>query len=201
MAARARPPTRIITAFTRALRLSSRIRGSGANMSNDSSVDIWDGAGCALAVRTPVEIAMPDGDRLVVLDSIPDGMEGAAARRRHGARAGRGAGSTLRRAACLAAAPSGVRVVRVNLRGAGGVRACAGHLSRGAKRRFAQVMNWLASQVAASPIALVGFSLGANLVLKLASESAALPVPNFDCVIAANPPLDLAACAKEIERP
>jgi len=62
-------------------------------------------------------------------------------------------------------------------------------------------MNWLTEQVGRSPIALVGFSLGANLALKLAAESAVEPVPNLDCVLAANPPLDLAACAREIQRP
>jgi len=62
-------------------------------------------------------------------------------------------------------------------------------------------MTWAASQHPGSPLALVGFSLGANLALKLASESAEEPVPKFDCVLAANPPLDLAACAREIQRP
>jgi predicted alpha/beta-fold hydrolase len=62
-------------------------------------------------------------------------------------------------------------------------------------------MEWLAPEVNASPIALVGFSLGANLVLRLAADSAETPVPNLDCVVAANPPLDLAACVRAIERP
>ncbi len=47
-----------------------------------------------------------------------------------------------------------------------------------------------------SPIGLIGFSLGANLVLKLAAEASGVPVGGLDCVLAANPPIDLAACAR-----
>jgi predicted alpha/beta-fold hydrolase len=50
-------------------------------------------------------------------------------------------------------------------------------------------------------LALVGFSLGASLVLKLAAEAAMEPLEGFDCVLAANPPLDLAACCRHIQRP
>jgi predicted alpha/beta-fold hydrolase len=52
-----------------------------------------------------------------------------------------------------------------------------------------------------SPVALVGFSLGANLVLKLAAEAAAQPLEGLDCVLAANPPVDLAACCNHMQRP
>ena len=52
-----------------------------------------------------------------------------------------------------------------------------------------------------SPIGLIGFSLGANLVLKLASEAATEPLPILSCVLAANPPIDLAALARLIQRP
>jgi predicted alpha/beta-fold hydrolase len=51
-----------------------------------------------------------------------------------------------------------------------------------------------------SPVALVGFSLGANLVLKLAAEAGDEALPNLDCVVAANPPIDLAACCRHIQR-
>jgi predicted alpha/beta-fold hydrolase len=47
---------------------------------------------------------------------------------------------------------------------------------------------------------VVGFSLGANLVLKLAAEASAIPLDSLDCVLAANPPLDLSACCRRIQR-
>ena len=61
--------------------------------------------------------------------------------------------------------------------------------------------GWMADRTPGSPLALVGFSLGANLVLKLAAEAADDPLPPLDCVLAANPPLDLLACSRHIQRP
>ena len=57
------------------------------------------------------------------------------------------------------------------------------------------MVQWLGQRSPGSPIGLIGFSLGANLVLKLASEAGAEPLRGLDCVLAANPPIDLAACA------
>jgi hypothetical protein len=96
-------------------------------------------------------------------------------------------------------ARGGVRVIRMNLRGAG-----AGH--GGARETYhagrtddlRRVARWLARRAPGSPIALVGFSLGANLVLKLAAEAADHPLESLDAVVAANPPLDLAACCRHI---
>ena len=47
----------------------------------------------------------------------------------------------------------------------------------------------------------MGYSLGANLVLKLAAEARTEPLEGLDCVLAANPPLDLLACSEAIGRP
>jgi predicted alpha/beta-fold hydrolase len=58
----------------------------------------------------------------------------------------------------------------------------------------------MAERARGSPIALAGFSLGANLVLKLAAEAADDPLPGLDCVLAANPPIDLAACSTAMAR-
>ncbi len=56
-----------------------------------------------------------------------------------------------------------------------------------------------------SPIAAIGFSLGANLVLKLAAEAGdragEAGSGKLDCVLAANPPIDLAACAVRMSAP
>jgi predicted alpha/beta-fold hydrolase len=63
------------------------------------------------------------------------------------------------------------------------------------------VVEWAARRAPGSPIALVGFSLGANLALKLAAEAADTPLDAFDCVLAANPPIDLAECCRTIQKP
>jgi uncharacterized protein len=148
-----------------------------------------------------VLIALPDGDRLVVLDSIPHGWTSPqpAAVIVHGLAGDAHASYVVRIAWRLE--QSGVRVVRVNLRGAGaGFGLARGIYHAGRSDDLREVLKWLAQRVGASPIALVGFSLGGNLVLKLAAESATEPLSNLDCVLAANPPLDLAACAREMRR-
>jgi predicted alpha/beta-fold hydrolase len=63
------------------------------------------------------------------------------------------------------------------------------------------VVEWLARRAPGSSIGLIGFSLGANLVLKLAGEAADDPLEGFDCVVAANPPIDLRAACEHIRRP
>ena len=48
-----------------------------------------------------------------------------------------------------------------------------------------------------SPLSLVGFSLGASMVLKLLGRDEALP-SNIDSAIAVAPPLDLQACSRNL---
>jgi uncharacterized protein len=99
----------------------------------------------------------------------------------------------------------GIRVVRVNLRGAGrGFGLARGIYHAGRSDDLRAVVDWLGSRADRSPIAAVGFSLGANLVLKLAAEMSGDPAGpgpgrgRVDCVVAANPPIDLAACARRM---
>ena len=48
---------------------------------------------------------------------------------------------------------------------------------------------------------LVGFSLGANVVLKLAGEIGDQPLGNLDSCWAASPPIEIAQCAANMRRP
>lgn len=148
------------------------------------------------------ELDADAGDRLVVLDSRPEEWApGApAALLVHGL-AGCARSPYVRRVAARLLR-LGIRVVRMNLRGAGsGFGAARGIYHAGRTEDLRRVAEWLARRASGSPIALVGFSLGANLVLKLAAEAATLPIEGLDCVLAANPPLDLAACCRHIQRP
>jgi hypothetical protein len=96
----------------------------------------------------------------------------------------------------------GFRVVRMNLRGAGLGFALARHTYHsGRSEDVRAVAAWMVARSPGSPLALVGFSLGGNLVLKLAAEAADEPVPSLDCVLAANPPIDLSASCRFIRRP
>jgi predicted alpha/beta-fold hydrolase len=95
----------------------------------------------------------------------------------------------------------GVRTLRLNLRNAGsgfGLARGAYHAGRSGDLRAA--VSWLGEQVPGSPIALIGFSLGASLSLRLAAEASEEPVPGLDCVLAASPPLDLHACCRFLTR-
>ncbi|MGE3819452.1 MAG: YheT family hydrolase [Isosphaeraceae bacterium] len=97
---------------------------------------------------------------------------------------------------------SGTRVVRMNLRGAGsGFDKARGTYHAGRTEDVRRVAAWAAEGAPGSPIGLVGFSLGGNLALKLAAEAGNTPLPGLDCVVAANPPIDLAASCRYIQRP
>jgi predicted alpha/beta-fold hydrolase len=148
------------------------------------------------------EVPLEGGDRLSVLESIPSGWAPGdpAAVLIHGL-AGCARSPYVRRVAARCVG-LGVRAVRMNLRGAGsgfGMARAFYHSGRTEDPRA--VVEWLARRVPGSPIALVGFSLGANLALLLAADAAARPLAGLDCILAANPPIDLAHCCAHIRRP
>ena len=90
----------------------------------------------------------------------------------------------------------------MNLRGAGeGFGLAKGIYHAGKTGDVRAVAAWLAYVAPGSPLALIGFSLGGNLVLKLAAEASEEPLEGLDCVLAANAPLDLAACSRTMRTP
>ncbi len=148
------------------------------------------------------EIPIESGNKLTAVQSIPEGWEDGdpAVVLVHGL-AGDVRSPYLSRVA-LKLYRLGIRVVRMNMRGAGvgyGLSRDFYHGGRSEDPRA--VVEWLAAQIPSSPIGIVGFSLGGNLVLKMAGEAASDPVNGLDCVIAANPPIDLHACCVHIRQP
>jgi predicted alpha/beta-fold hydrolase len=148
------------------------------------------------------KVDLGGGDQTAVFDSVPKNWSpgdpsavlvhglGGCARSPYVVRVG------------MKLAKLGIRVVRMNLRGAGASFGLSRSFYHSGKTEDVRaVVDWLAVRAPGSPIALVGFSLGANLVLKLASEAADQPLEGFDCVVAANPPLDLKACCQRIQQP
>ena len=94
----------------------------------------------------------------------------------------------------------GWHVARMNMRGAGDAEAlCPRLYNAGLDGDLLAVLAALAPHAPA--LAVVGFSLGANLaLLALARGGDRLP-PGLAAVAAVSPPLDLAACADALERP
>jgi predicted alpha/beta-fold hydrolase len=148
------------------------------------------------------EVELDDGDRLLVLETIPHGWEcpQPAAVLVHGLAGCADASYMVRVSRRLL--EIGIRVVRMNLRSSGrGFGLARGIYHAGRSDDVRAVARWLHERVPGAPIGLVGFSLGANLVLKLAAEASDLPVPGLDCVLAANGPIHLASCVQLMRRP
>jgi len=162
------------------------------------------GPGRPLVGSEPATIELLDGDRLLVHDSTPEGWPpGApAALLLHGLASTADAPYVVRLARRLLGL--GVRVVRMNLRGAGaGFGLSRGIYHAGRTDDVRAALRWLAARAPGSPIALAGFSLGANLALKAAAEASR---PEFadarpDAVLAANPPIDLSLCCRAMREP
>jgi len=94
----------------------------------------------------------------------------------------------------------GWTVVRMNMRNCGGTQALSRTFyNAGQSDDVGRVLEELDRARFPLPLALVGFSLGGNLVLRYAGlEGAAC---RADAVAALNPPIDLARCADALERP
>ncbi|GAC1475109.1 MAG: alpha/beta fold hydrolase [Isosphaeraceae bacterium] len=147
------------------------------------------------------EIDVDGGDRLAALESIPRDWRAGdpLALLVHGLAGCARSPYVVRVAARLQA--RGVRVVRMNLRGAGsGFGIARGIYHAGKTDDLRRVVEWMARRAPGSPVALVGFSLGANLVLKLAAEASRHPLDGLDCVLAANPPIDLFASCQAVQK-
>jgi uncharacterized protein len=160
------------------------------------------GGGRLKLAALPHQVALPDGDQLLVLETVPDGWEPRmpAAVLVHGLAGCAEANYMVRVSRRLLGL--GIRVVRMNLRGSGdgfGLARQIYHAGRSDDLR--QVVRWLHGRIEGSPIALIGFSLGASLVLKAGIDAAEDPVPGLDCLLAANAPIDLVHCARHMRRP
>lgn len=148
------------------------------------------------------DVVLEDGDALRVVDAVPEGWRAGSpvVVLVHGLGGSAESPYVVRIANRLL--DRGIRAVRMNLRGAGegfGLARKVYHAGRTGDLRA--VVEMMAAESPGSPVALVGFSLGGSLTLKLAAEAAEAPVSGLDCVVAANPPLDLAVCCQHMRRP
>jgi predicted alpha/beta-fold hydrolase len=95
----------------------------------------------------------------------------------------------------------GFNVVRLNQRNCGGTdHLSAGVYHSGLTSDPAAVLRELVERDGLPSLAVIGYSLGGNLALRLAGEPAARGQPEVRAFAAVSPTLDLAACADALER-
>lgn len=88
--------------------------------------------------------------------------------------------------------PLGIRTVRYNMRGCGSGKGLAKQIYHsGRSDDVFESIKALKKDHPDSPILLIGFSLGGNIVLKLAGELGSIVEPYLSGVIAVSPPVDL----------
>ncbi len=88
--------------------------------------------------------------------------------------------------------PYGIRSVRYNMRGCGSGKGLAKKIYHsGRSDDVFECLKILKREHPESPIVLIGFSLGGNIVLKLAGELGSLASPFLEKAIAVSPPVEL----------
>jgi len=94
-------------------------------------------------------------------------------------------------------ADRGFRTARMNMRCCGDAEAVSTRFYNGAKFEDVRAAcSWIRKVYPQSPIALVGFSLGANMMLKAAAESE--NENEFAAIVAVSPPIDLNHCSQSL---
>jgi predicted alpha/beta-fold hydrolase len=163
--------------------------------------NLWRGAVPFFAAQQH-QVVLPDKDRLVLHDSRPSVWKAGdrIALLVHGLGGSHSSGYMERTAALLM--KQGIRVVRVDLRGCGQGAHLArktynGACSEDIRAAATEIGRWEPS----SPLILIGFSLGGNIVLKLAGEAADRPISGLERVAALAPPIDLVRCASLLAAP
>lgn len=147
-------------------------------------------------------VALPDGDQLALEVSRPRGWTPTAPTvvLVHGLCGSHRSSYMVRLAAKLVAA--GVRAVRLNLRGNGsGAGLARRPYHAGSSHDVRVALEALRAETPGSPLWLVGFSLGGNIVLKLAGELGREGGELLRGVSAICPAVDLPACARRLEQP
>jgi predicted alpha/beta-fold hydrolase len=97
---------------------------------------------------------------------------------------------------------AGCNIIRMNMRNCGGTEALSPTLYHsGLSNDVLEVMNFFVAQHGLQSMSLIGYSMGGNLVLKLAGELGTSAPPELRSVIGVSPALDLGASADALHRP
>lgn len=156
--------------------------------------------GASLPYRL-VRVDLPDGDAVALAVTTPPGWikEVGTVVMVHGLGGNSNSGYMRRIAGKVLR--EGLRVVCMNSRNAGlGEGLAQGLAHSGRSEDIFAVLRLLTKEAPGSPTTLVGFSLGANTVLKLAGELEDTAHGLFSSVVAVCPPAELEASVHKIRR-
>ena len=151
-----------------------------------------------LAVQHLVPLA--DGDKMVLHDDKPaDWQPGdTVVLMAHGL-GGCHLSGYMRRGVVKQTA-RGYRVFRMDLRGCGAGFPHARHpIHAGRSDDALAALRFVIGLCPQSPVHVVGFSMGANIVLKMAGELGANAPPELASLMAVCPPIDLIECSRNIQ--
>jgi predicted alpha/beta-fold hydrolase len=146
-------------------------------------------------------IELADGDKLVLHDDCPLQWQAGdpVAIMLHGLGGSHLSGYMRRGVVKLGA--RGIRVFRLDLRGCGAGFLHARHtIHAGRSDDAAAALSFVRSLCPNSSVHMAGFSIGANILLKMAGEMAGDPPPELASVLAVAPPIDLVECSHNIQR-
>ena len=146
-------------------------------------------------------IALPDGDALAVHEDRPSSE--ADSKRLvilvHGL-AGCHDSSYIRRTAAKLV-DAGFLTWRMDLRGCGAGRTWARRMYNAARSRdIAAVVEYAAEEHPSLLVAVAGYSLGGNLVLKYLAEEGPRPPRHLDAALAVAPPTDVRQCVRRLQQ-
>lgn len=158
--------------------------------------------GRAIAYRAAQHrVAVSDDDAVVLHDDRPAGWRAGdrTALLLHGL-SGCHASQYMQRVAARLN-DVGVRTFRKDLRGCGaGAELARRPYHSGRSEDVAAALRFIGDLCPGSPTTTIGFSLGANLVLKLLGELGEGRCAGLDSAVAVCPPVDLMACSKNLGR-
>jgi len=147
-------------------------------------------------------IPLPDGDKLAIEVTTPRDWQATdpTVLLVHGLCGSHKSPNLVRMAKRLE--PLGIRTARFNMRGCGSGKGLAKHIYHsGRSEDVFEAIKALKTDHPQSPVVLIGFSLGANIVLKLAGELGSLAHPFLIGVVAISPPVDLYSSIKMLGEP
>lgn len=147
-------------------------------------------------------ISLPDGDKLSLQITTPSSWKRTdlTVLLVHGLCGSHKSPNLVRMARRLE--PLGIRVVRYNMRGCGSGKGMAKKVYHsGRSEDVFACLKAIKMECPESPIILIGFSLGGNIVLKLVGELGALGSHFLKGVIAVSPPVELYSSVKMLGNP